>query len=374
MDKLLKGIPGVRERKRIDYQLAKTQLELLFIQAEKDFRGGITPTISVSSQVNADILFSSSIQSYREALLGCGLARLLDSTINIRLPYVSQGPDAFNGRTLDEKVINPFLRDRMVPCSKGPYLASFRRSVKFVPATSKGLRDKKAYQAFLNLLGDFEKADIPEEISHLISYLLYRFVELREASNVVLARVVRLNLEQHEKLIDGILATSSGGLLPVLLTVAMFNTLKQAFELEWEIDWQGINVADKASGVGGDITIRKGDRILLAVEVTERPIDRSRVVSTFHTKISPHAIEDYLFISTGHLPEKEAYSTALQYFAQGHDVSFLLVKPWLINLLAIVGSNNRSLFISKFIDLLDSHHVPASLKVRWNDLIRNLLE
>ena len=98
----------------------------------------------------ADVLFASATQSYREALLGCGLAPLLDRSKNIRHPYASHSTDAFNGRTLDEQVINPFLHDRMIPASKGPYLATFRRSVKFIPETAQGLRDKIGYQSVLD--------------------------------------------------------------------------------------------------------------------------------------------------------------------------------------------------------------------------------
>ena len=58
----------------------------------------------------------------------------------------------------------------------------------------------------------------------------------------------------------------SGGRFPVLLTVAMFQTIREAFGLDWEIDWQGIDVADRASEVGGDITIRSGGAATLAVE------------------------------------------------------------------------------------------------------------
>ena len=56
-----------------------------------------------------DIVFESKTQSYREVLLGCALVHIINPTVNIRLPYVKQGPTAFNGRTLDEQVINPFL-------------------------------------------------------------------------------------------------------------------------------------------------------------------------------------------------------------------------------------------------------------------------
>lgn len=319
------------------------------------------------------MLFASATQSYRETLLGLGLARLLDRSIDIRQPYVKLGPGAFSGRSLDEQVINPFLHDRMIPCSKGPYLATFRRSVAFVPETSQGLRDTAGYQAFLDLIAEVEQADSDEAISTLLRFILYNFLALRDASRVQVARIARLSLDQYDQLIGGLLDTPSGGLLPVLLTVAMFEAIRQCYDLDWQIDWQGINTADRATGVGGDITVRSGDRVILAIEVTERPIDRARVVSTFVTKIAPHGIEDYLFMSAGSAPSDDARAAVMQYFAQGHDVSFLQVRPWLANNLATIGAHCRTLFTSGFLDLLEAPSAPAALKVRWNDLVQEII-
>jgi hypothetical protein len=237
----------------LDYDSARQLLEEVFSEAEADF------TVCSPAAVPAEIanatarLFESSTQAFREALVGCALAHLLDPGIDIRLPYMNQGDNAFNGRTLDEKVVNPFLHDRAVPCSKGPYLSSLRRNIRFEPETARGLRDRKAYEAFLVFVDGLLSAD-PGRTRQYLRYLLHAFVALRDAANVPLARIHRLSLEQYDVLISALLQVPSGGLMPVLLSVAMFETLKNGFNLAWEIEWQGINVADRASGVGGDIT------------------------------------------------------------------------------------------------------------------------
>jgi hypothetical protein len=327
----------MRGQERLNYEEARRLLVLLFEQSEADYGEGRPPEIPPALVAAAEVLFASPTQSYREALLGCGLARLLDRSINIRHPYISHGSDAFNGRTLDEQVVNPFLHDRMIPASKGPYLATFRRSVRFVPDTAQGLRDKKGYEAFLDYLSAFEQATSDEDIAILLRYLLYRFAALRDASNIPLARIVRLSLDQYEHLVDGLLNIPSGGLLPVLLTVAMFNTIRRCFNLDWEVGWQGINVADRASGASGDITIRQGNR------------------------------------STTNVPGADVRTVAMQYFAQGHDVSFLQVKPWLVNSLGTLGARCRTIFTTEFLALMDNPGVSAVLKVGWNDLIKTLL-
>ena len=252
-----------------------------------------------------------------------------------------------------------------------PYLSAIRRNVSFREETAKGLRDKKAWTALLTFIGELEAADATLARLYL-RHLMREFVRLREAADIALAHIARLSLDQYRNLIAGMLGVPSGGLIPVLLSVAMFETIKECFDLDWNIQWQGINAADQASGAGGDITITEEGETVLVVEVTERPIDRSRVVATFNTKIAPQGINDYLFFGTV-IPGKAAKEAARQYFAQGHDISFLSVEEWLVHSLGTVGPKCRAMFTAKFLELLGRREVPAGLKMAWNDQVKGLL-
>jgi len=353
----------------LDYEKARELLDVLFSEAD---RAKVLP-IRGEASATANVLFSSNTQSYREVLLGCCLARLLDDSVNIRHPYMNQGDDAFNGRTLDERVVNPFFQDHLIPSSKGPYLASFRRSVKFVPETALGLRDKEGYAAFLAYLSMLESGNT-EECRSLTIQLLQQFIALRDSSQIPLARILRLSLEQYGELIDRLLRIQSGGLLPVLIAVAMLATIRKCFSLPWEIKWQGINVADKASGTAGDVTVLHNGAVLLAIEVTERPIERSRVISTFNTKIVQEGIEDYLFIYSASLPTNEARAAAQTYFSQGHEINFLQIKEWVVHNLAMIGSKHRVFFSNEMLSLLGGRDIPASVKIAWNNAVKGLVE
>jgi hypothetical protein len=355
----------------LDYESAKLVLAEEFDRAERNIQDGETLEVPPQIAASTERLFSSATQAFREALVGCAVAKILDPEIDIRLPYMNQGESAFNGRTLDERVVNPFLHDHSIPCSKGPYLSALRRNIRFEPETARGLRDREAYTAFLKFIGELERADGSTARLYL-RYLLYTFLKLREASHITVSRVRRLSLEQYSRLLDGLLAVPSGGLMPVLFAVAMLQTLKRCFGLDWEIEWQGINVSDRATGVGGDIVIKTRDTIVLAVEVTERVVDRARVISTFSSKISPQAIEDYLFLFTSALPTDDARKAAQEYFAQGHEIVFAQMREWILNGLVTIGHLCREMFTSELVGLLDVRQVPAALKVAWNDQVRGL--
>jgi hypothetical protein len=356
----------------IDYQAARETLEAELAAVEQAVLRRQAPGCDDPAvQVFFDKVFASKTQAYREVLLGCILAKLQDPAIDVHKPYVAHGELSYNGRTLDERVVNPFLHDKRIPSSRGPFLSTFRRNVAFVAATREGLRDKDAYDALLGII-DFVDDAAEADLLTTLRYALLQFAKLRDAAEVPIARLQRISLGQFDQLVDGLLATPSGGRFPVMLIEAAFSAIRDAFGLAWDIDVQGINAADRAAGVGGDITIRMGDAILLAAEVTERPVERDRVVATFQTKIAPQGIEDYLFfVSDG--VEDEVVRQARQYFAQGHEINFLEMRVWLRTVLATVGRAGRDAFNRILVERLQADGVPAALKVAWNEQIALLI-
>ncbi|GMQ79448.1 MAG: hypothetical protein BMS9Abin02_2041 [Anaerolineae bacterium] len=357
----------------INYNEARNLLSENFSIAETQLVAGITLQIDEVLFTHFNVIFSSNTQSYREVLLGCNVTRILDKDVDIHLPYVSHGERAFNARDLDEKVINPFLQVKRIPSTKGPYLSTFRRQARFDNSTRERLRDKTGYDSLLFLIDYVARTDSDEELLEFFHYLLFRFAQLREASIVPLTRIQRFSLEQYNQLFDALLSKPSGGLFPVILVECMFHTLREFFRLEWEIESQGINVADASSGAGGDITIFESNgHILLSIEVTERQVDKSRVVSTFNTKIAPTGIEDYLFLVGSTEPSEESKAQARRYFAQGHEINFAHLCDWIVMLLATLGKEGRAIFNSNLMDLLDDPGVPQAIKVTWNESVASL--
>src|SRR5258708_3863341 len=357
----------------IDYGGARELLDTLLVDVENDLLTGRNPTAPEGTEDPFEIVFASATQAYREALVGCCIARVQDKQIAIRLPYMNQGEGAFNGRTLDERAVNPFLQANRIPSSRGPYLGVFPRSVRFDLSTRTGVRDKSGYDAVLVLISHLEETGDEGDLVAFARYLLYKFATLREAHAVPLSRLHRISLEQYDKFISGLLTVQSGGRIPVLLVVATFLSIKEFFNLDWEVDYQGINVADAAAGAGGDITISRAGLVLLSAEVTERGIDRSRVTATFNTKIAPNGIEDYLFFVRLAGVDPGARAVARQYFTQGHEVNFLDIKEWILMSLATMGKIGRDTFNRILIGLMDAPGIPRNVKVGWNNQIAALV-
>jgi hypothetical protein len=167
----------------LDYERARAVLETTFPDVERDLAERRPASAVPGSVADAcTAIFQSETQSYREVLLGCIVAKILDHRVNVRQPYAGQGQRAFGGRALDEKVINPFLHEHQIPSSRGAYLAVFRRSVEFIPATRGGLRDKEGYDAFLVVLEYLDRTTDGDRLDALLRFVLRKFAELREAA------------------------------------------------------------------------------------------------------------------------------------------------------------------------------------------------
>jgi hypothetical protein len=355
----------------INYSQAERLLEDTFRECEERFIVESSASIDERLAQSYDVLFASATQAYREVLLGCIIVRLLDASVDVRLPYAKLDDRAYSGRALDENVINPFLRCKKIPCSKGPFLSVFRRSVRFDESTRTGLRDKAGYDAFLTVIQFIEMAG-PNGLAGILKYHLHRFIQLRESSHVEIQRLKRISLVQCEYLIGALLKMPSGGRFPVFLIVSTFQSIKDAYGLDWEIDFHGINVADKATGASGDVTVRTKGSVFLAAEITERIVDRERVVATFDTKIAPKSIEDYLFLVLEKSQDPGVLEQAKKYFAQGHEVNFLQIKGWIVSILSILGSHGRSIFLNSLAEYLDNVDIPKALKIAWNDTIQRI--
>ena len=195
----------------VDYESSRTLLGERFAAVSEAAIQG-TRSAPAEELVGAfQQLFASGTQSFREALLGCALAWWCDPEIDIMLPYANLGDAAFNGRSLDERVVNPFLHDSRIPSSRGPYLAVFRRSVAFnASSTRAGLRDKANYDVFLSLIEHIHTLN-KDGVVQFIDQLLFHFYDLREASQIQIARLGRISLEQIATLMNRLIAIPSGG-------------------------------------------------------------------------------------------------------------------------------------------------------------------
>jgi len=188
--------PRSRKGRPVDTDTAKALLLETFDLAESDHRDGAQVSIPSAMVEATERLFLSETQAYRDALPSCAIARIIDPEIDIRLPATAYGENAFSGRSLAEKVVTPFLRDRSVPTSAVPFLSAVRGGAKFMKGGEPRIqRDKQGFAALAEIVEYLHEHDEGTAKNYL-RYLLRRFVVLRESHNITLKRISKPNLEQ----------------------------------------------------------------------------------------------------------------------------------------------------------------------------------
>lgn len=206
--------PRRRRGRTVDINTAKALLAETFELAESDHRDDAPVSLPPAIIKATQRLFLSETQAYRDALPSCAIARIIDPEIDIRLPAIAYGENAFSGRSLAEKVVTPFLRDRFVPTSAAPFLSAIRGGAKFMKGGEPRIqRDKEGFAALVGIVSYLRELD-GEAVKNYLRYLLRCFIVLRESHHITLKRISKPNLEQLTRLIEGMLTVKSGGRIP----------------------------------------------------------------------------------------------------------------------------------------------------------------
>lgn len=354
----------------LDTKIAKDLLVEVIEEAERV--SPITADVLDSSVLEMiAAIFLSSTAAYRQALVGTCLVKLLSEEADLTLPSIEFGEFAYSGRTVDESVVMPVFAERRLPVSSSSaYLSTLRRGKRFVDDDVVGIRDRSSYLVVNSFVRWLQAASSVVARVALIA-LIQNFLVMREARRIDLIDLRRLSHRQLIGLVEGLLSTPSGGLLPMLIVVSALNALDEAFGYGWTIESQGINVADASSSSVGDITVKSGEIILFGIEVTERRVDADRVRTAMTQKAMPASVTNYHYFVTVS-PSDSALEIAERYFGQGYDVGFFDISQWCSNTLGLT-SQAREVFARHLRESIGREEVSASLKVAWNAVASRLV-
>ena len=110
----------------------------------------------------------------------------------------------------------------------------------------------------------------------------------------------RMSLANLEHIVSSFLHVPSGGLRPLAVATALFKTLAEGFSLFTNVESQGVNEADAAAGMPGDIMCYLEDEIRLVVEVKDINLTLAHVrASSRKAKQSGDGLSNLLFRSPG---------------------------------------------------------------------------
>lgn len=248
-----------------------------------------------------DEIVNSRVQSIRYAVITQILGRIANPKRSVMMLQRGGSEEgAWDARSFATAVIVPWERQnhQVIGGSPDPYVSNPLRRPRLDDYT--GVRypeEWKRLVAFLRPLDEVSPAEL-EKTCHRVLCALARRLRRQSFSYPIPQRISQPRLEN---LVESFLQESSGGLRALAVATALFKTMGEGFKLFADVTSQGINEADAASGIPGDIVCYDTEgEICLAVEVKDAHLTLNHVEQTnLKAKTSDSRLSNVLFATSG---------------------------------------------------------------------------
>ena len=182
----------------------------------------------------------------------------------------------------------------------------------------------------------------------------------------------RISLEATSKLVADFLRETSGGERPQIVTAALMRTIGDKFGVFDSVVRQGINEADAASSMPGDVVCYSQSDQVLAVEVKDRTVELHDVDVAIG-KARRNSITEILF-ATAAAPgsEPSIADRTEREFALGINIYRLSIDALLRVALSIAGEPSRTQFLTLVGEELNDRVTQPAHKQAWRTLLQNL--
>lgn len=228
-----------------------------------------------------DRFIDSSVVSIRYAFVTQLLGKVADPTRSLlSLQAGKKGGDgayalgAWNARSFSTEVVVPWVADNhnVLGTSAEPYASKPLRR----PRLTLDMPDVKNAAEWRNLATFFEaltNADT-HEIQDIFRRCLQSLARRLKRQQFQYPIPRRISMERLSKMLDAFLGEASQGLRPLAVSAALMKVLGKAFSLFSDVRAQGLNEADTASGMPGDIMCYgiHESKIVLVVEVKDHKL------------------------------------------------------------------------------------------------------
>lgn len=262
--------------------------------------------------------------------MACLVAKAHNPGVDVRKPYTEIGaPDAYSGRTYDERYVAPFITAHNLPCNPTTAFltpALRNRNVTLTPDVNLVGRPPRVYADTLQLLTDVHEGRVAAEelLAEVVRTLINLRDEQQQRMNLLLAQLqvgegaVPLSAARIVTLIQQHLASPNSSRLLVLIVAAAYQAASANLG-ERALPLYRHTAADRQTGALGDleITLTSDDEIVTSYEMKDKHVTREDLdialakVTRFHHERGAR-IDGYIFITTDTIdPDVAAYAASL---------------------------------------------------------------
>ena len=251
-----------------------------------------------------DKLVNSKGVAVRYALVTQLLGKIADGSRDLRAVQLAEGSaGAWDARSFSTAVVVPWVAEnqQVLGTSSEPYASKPLRR-KRLEQDMRDVRHRADWNALVALFDRLNAAGA-EEVEETFRRVLRSLVRRLATQTFSYAIPQRISLHRLQEIVAGFLSVASGGLRPQATATALMRTVGDALSLFSKVEAQGINEADAAGGVPGDVLCysrEEPERICLVVEVKDMELTLGHVNATsIKTKQADVGIANVLFTVPG---------------------------------------------------------------------------
>ena len=299
-------------------------------------------------------------------------------TQNIRL-HQDRFPDGFSGRTLDTRVVTPFLRGQKFPhmSESGWLTRSLEQPYPYDLNYQGRIQPQELKDAFLQLIDSVERQGESTADSILIALFLGLIESRDKSTNLVLDRPVNLSVSEVVAYLKAHHSVNSEGAsrLPVLSMHAILCILSK--ELERYRDCEVLplekhTAADARLNLIGDVNVLNANSSLYeGYEVKHNIQITSGLIETAFEKLRTTQVERYYILTTYPHTDYSEFQADIRKVAQTHGCQLIVngVDQTLAYYLRLI--DNTKEFINEYVNRLETDSViNFYLKESWNRIVQ----
>lgn len=323
-----------------------------------------------------DRLVNSKIMSLRYALITQILGKIADPGRSLLCVQKAAGiAGAWDARSFCKKVVVPWVQanDGVLGRSTDPYVSNPLRRERLEREMPKV--KGKDWDALVALLESLENVE-PGELQAVFGRCLAAVARLLADQSLDYPVPVSLSLARLQKALDAFLQEKSGGLRPMAVTAALMRVLGKGFNLFERVETQGVNEADVAKGVPGDVMCYAADASgVIAIEVKDRKINLQDVQASLKkAQDAKLRFDSFLFIAPkADIAEKKDIEEVLERVRQGGmEVNHIELIDLVASNVVLLGEKWRPQLLLEIGKELDSC-AELSHRRAWQSILASLV-
>ena len=325
-----------------------------------------------------DRFIDSSVVSIRYAILTQLLGKLTDPNRDLLcLQRGKQDSDAgvtgrWDPRGFCTRVVVPWIQSHhsVLGTSGDPYVSKPLRRPR-LDEGMESLKSRQEWDALVSFLTTLQDSSDPAMVKDAVQRCLKSIVRRLRKQQVDYPIPMRIGLDHLCDILDRYLAASNGGLRPMVVTTALMQTIGKAYSLFSRVESQGVNEADAASGVPGDVMCYgEDDALALAVEVKGHGLTLIELESTI-TKARSSRVTNILLATPGFVSaDKESMEAKItEEFAQGSNIYQTSVQSLVRSVFMLLTEDWRVTFLYSVCSELDARSTQPSDRLAFADLL-----